>query len=1475
MNKNKKIRKRVLSFALAVMLVAGSLPGAALRALAEEVNKPFSVGEEIYSDLNEALTAAQADETKLVTVSEDTTLPEGTYTIPAGVTLLVPCMDDDPGYIIETKYDKETKFGPDGTDTTGQFGPNAQTYRTLNVPNNVTLNIEGTLLVNAVTGRKSAGLYDQDVNGGCGEIMLGGKIQVKSGGLLDVYGYVKGTGSIEAESGGTVQDLYVVRHWRGGTVASGTFSTLSSITESDMHNIQVRTAVMSGATLSGNVKMFADKQYHRTLFAQIDNEDGMIHLAEGANAVKTYAGEREQLELSGGGTTGSGTLNIAVLGLSLNTMRYLFPVDGDNDFVLNGGEWKIEQAFKFMPGATLTLKQGAALTIAKDVSPADGKKVSVRGLEGCDTNAVVFYDSNYQDPFNNSGFGGTKYPTGRGNARLIMQGGTRLDAEGAFGGRIEIEKSATRTNPATIQINGAAQVTALEAETANFLKCTTKSFNFGANIEGYPLESGKTYTCYYVNDELCIEVSSGGGQPADIVNGTVDSSQTYDNTEKTYRGKLTWTGNTEVEDVEYQYLKHDGDGSITNSVTDAGTYDVLVTKIDNESGARIIYGTIEGGLVIAPAPLTVTWGDEKYTYDGNEKTVTAELSGQKDGDTVTLELTGNKETNVGEYEATAELTGDDCTNYAVNEESLKHYWTIDKAPLTLEWSGTGQIYDGNEKSVKAKLDGVVEKDREDVIVSLSGDKETDAGTYTATATIKGNTGNYTDPEDLTYLWKIEQAEAPEIEFPTVENSVTYDPEQTLKNIQLSFDENEYGTFEWTDPDTVPTVPVTGYNVTFTPSKEAENNYGLTEQTAEVFLTVEKAERTAPKAGEDFTVTQPTAVGQTGHITGLSAAMEWSNTNTEDGQWTTVTPEQETSGMDVAQGSTLFFRYAETENYHLGEVSEPITIDLYVPVTFDANGGTWDDSSEELTVARKPGEQMTEPEEPTRPDAHFDGWYKDQACTEAWDFESIVPNENLTLYAKWLECEWELVKTTDPTCDEEGTQVEKCKIGGETRTEELPAKGHTLSHVEAVDSTTTATGRKEHWKCEICGKLFADDTGMTEVTEAELTIPVKQRPSSSSPGASAPGAQTGPDEVSGTGGSTTETTTNPDGSKTESTTYADGTVTEKTTEKDSTVTEKTAKPDGTTTEKVTQPDGAVTEKTTTPEGISGQVEKNAEGNVTSANVNIPNDLEKQEIVTAPVTIPAEKDAAKAPEVHVQVGFGETAKVELPVTEFGPGTVAILVHEDGTEEVVRDCTIGENGVILNVEGDVTLKIVERSQNFTDVASGNWASDAVEFVAARELFQGTGNQQFTPEGNMTRGMLVTVLYRLAYEPEAAQVDFGDIDQQAYYSDAVAWAASNGVVTGYSDHAFGPDDDITREQLATILYRYAKNHTATTGQTAALSTFADASQISPYAAEAMSWAVSSGLINGVGNNQLAPEGEATRAQVATMLMRFCEKIA
>ena len=179
------------------------------------------------------------------------------------------------------------------------------------------------------------------------------------------------------------------------------------------------------------------------------------------------------------------------------------------------------------------------------------------------------------------------------------------------------------------------------------------------------------------------------------------------------------------------------------------------------------------------------------------------------------------------------------------------------------------------------------------------------------------------------------------------------------------------------------------------------------------------------------------------------------------------------------------------------------------------------------------------------------------------------------------------------------------------------------------------------------------------------------------------------------------------------------------------------------------------------------------------------------------------------------------------------------------------------------------------FTDVNTTDWFYDAVQFAYDKGMMSGTSATTFSPNGTTTRGMIVTVLHRMEGTPEATGMSFADVPAGQWYSNAVAWASANGVVSGYGNGKFGPGDAITREQMATILYRYSQSKDYGTTKSSDISTFSDAAQVSSYATEAMKWAVGSGLISGVGNNTLAPKGNATRAQVATILMRFCKNIA
>ena len=181
------------------------------------------------------------------------------------------------------------------------------------------------------------------------------------------------------------------------------------------------------------------------------------------------------------------------------------------------------------------------------------------------------------------------------------------------------------------------------------------------------------------------------------------------------------------------------------------------------------------------------------------------------------------------------------------------------------------------------------------------------------------------------------------------------------------------------------------------------------------------------------------------------------------------------------------------------------------------------------------------------------------------------------------------------------------------------------------------------------------------------------------------------------------------------------------------------------------------------------------------------------------------------------------------------------------------------------------------FGDVDDGDWFADAVRFVYENGMMNGVSETDFAPHAATSRSMIVTILYRLEGEPVVDYaMGFTDVAGDAYYAEAVRWAASEGIVGGYGGGLFGSDDAVTREQLAVILYRYAvyKGYDVSIGESTNILSYADFADLSEYAIPAMQWACGAGIVNGTSESTLTPQGEATRAQVAAMLMRFCEAI-
>lgn len=179
------------------------------------------------------------------------------------------------------------------------------------------------------------------------------------------------------------------------------------------------------------------------------------------------------------------------------------------------------------------------------------------------------------------------------------------------------------------------------------------------------------------------------------------------------------------------------------------------------------------------------------------------------------------------------------------------------------------------------------------------------------------------------------------------------------------------------------------------------------------------------------------------------------------------------------------------------------------------------------------------------------------------------------------------------------------------------------------------------------------------------------------------------------------------------------------------------------------------------------------------------------------------------------------------------------------------------------------------FTDVHTGDWFYGAVVYAYENGMMDSIGNNRLSPNGTTTRAMIVTILHRQENQPASSYSTFTDVSAGQWYTIAVAWAVSNGIMDGYGDGRFGPDDTITREQMAAILYRYAQLKGYDVSSTGDLSGYTDAAQVSEWARTAIGAANAQGLITGNTATPLNPTGSATRAEVATILMHFLENVA
>ena len=388
---------------------------------------------------------------------------------------------------------------------------------------------------------------------------------------------------------------------------------------------------------------------------------------------------------------------------------------------------------------------------------------------------------------------------------------------------------------------------------------------------------------------------------------------------------------------------------------------------------------------------------------------------------------------------------------------------------------------------------------------------------------------------------------------------------------------------------------------------------------------------------------------------------------------------------------------------------------------------------------------------------------------------------------------------------------------------------TVTAVKAGAATITATA--------------ADGSGKSAVCKVTVTGDTTPSQPGGSTGGSSGGSSSDRDSHDSNPVIKTETKNNTDGSTTKTETRRDGSVTQTTTGKDGSVSKTETKKDG----------SSVTENKAA-DGSTGTVKTDKNGQTEAAakvSGKAVEDAKKNgEAVKVPVEVEATRNSSTAPTVSIELpkGAGET-KVEIPVSNVTPGTVAVLVHLDGTEEILKDSIPTEDGIQLTVDGNATVKIVDNSKGFIDTQD-HWAEDEIDFVSARGLVNGMSATIYAPNASTTRAQLWTILAR----QNGADLTGGN----TWYEKAQNWAKDKGVSDGAN-----PNAAINRAQMVTMLWRAVGQPTA--GGTA---NFTDVPTDSYYA-QAVAWAVENGITTGVGNGHFDPTSTCTRAQIAAFLAR------
>ena len=873
--------------------------------------------------------------------------------------------------------------------------------------------------------------------------------------------------------------------------------------------------------------------------------------------------------------------------------------------------------------------------------------------------------------------------------------------------------------------------------------------------------------------------------------------------------------------------------------------DKAPVQLDGVTQSSMTYG--DGEL---PAPV--------YTAPTGTTAVTITYTGINDTKYATTE---EKPTQAGDYRVTVKCTTPTDVYIGTAEFTIAPK-SIEDMTVTLD--NTTLVYDGTEQSVNVQAVGNLTAD--DYTVT-NGNAGKNAGNYTVTVTGKGNYGGTVSKE-----WKIipavltiSRVTVPDKAYDGTADATGTDVTFTeLKNNENFTAEDYAVTAQFNNASVEQNKSVTGTVKLKENSKT--KNYVLKDGTFTASGNITKAD--APTSTEQQTVTVTNNRAHTYEFD-LAALLPKLESPKEYGEVTYGAPTVNlssgyyTGGAQVEDGKLILpIQAVETkETGSIGSVEVKVSTtnyhDFTLTINVEATNKTVPTGTPTLSKTTLAwGEQLNTI---TLSGAMKDGDTEVKG-TFVWTSPETTPDSMSD-----FEAEWKFTPTETAVYAETSGMVTikviKATPTGAPKYTAITTGGKTLKDASLTAGTIQPEGTIQ-WELDETTVVTANTaykwvfTPKDQEHYKELTGFITPYSVSSNTGGSSSGGSSSGGSSSGGSSSSdrdsydsnpiikTETKNNPDGSTTKTETRRDGSVTQTTTGKDGGVSKTETKPDG----------SSVTENKAA-DGSTGTVKTDKNGQTEAktalSNKAIEDAKKNGEAVKAPVEVKASRNSSTAPTVKVELpkGAGET-KVEIPVSNVKPGTVAVLVHPDGTEEILKNSIPTEDGIQLTVNGNATVKIVDNSKDFVDTRN-HWAEDAIDFVSARGLVNGVSDTIYAPNASATRAQLWTIL---------ARQNDADLSGGAnWYERAQLWSKDKGISDGTE-----PNAAINRAQMVTMLWRTMGQPTATDKVS-----FADVPADSYYA-QAVAWAVESGITAGVGGGRFDPSATCTRAQIAVFLYRY-----